>query len=78
MVPELAMTDLNELAILYSSLEMIKVIGTGGFGEVYTARMKPSNQIVAVKKLLLNVDEDFDPTQNQVMGLMFLEKKPVY
>lgn len=66
MVPELTMTDLNELAINYSNLEMMKCVGTGGFGEVFTARLKPGNLIVAVKKLLLNADEEFDPTQNQV------------
>jgi hypothetical protein len=69
MVPELTMTDLGELAISFSSLEMLECVGTGGFGSVHKARLKPGNQLVAVKKLLLGsteAEDTFDPTQNQV------------
>ena len=60
------MIDLNELAISFSSIEMLDCIGTGGFGLVHKARLKPSNQLVAVKKLIVSEGEDFDPTVNQV------------
>ncbi len=61
------MTDLGELSIQYSSIEMLELIGTGGFGEVYKAKLKPGNQMVAVKKLILVDNQDaFDPMGNQV------------
>jgi serine/threonine protein kinase len=49
--PDLVLADFADILIDFKDLEIIKVIGEGGFGRVYTAEYK--KRVVAVKQVMV-------------------------
>ena len=50
--------QVNRICSKKGSFEILKKIGSGGFGKVYKAREEKSNRIVAVKLLREKCDMD--------------------
>ena len=49
--PDLVLADMADILVDFKDLEIIKVIGEGGFGRVYTANYKGT--VVAVKQVMV-------------------------